>query len=173
MKMSSHTFSHMMQNSTSISDSRHMAQNQSPNLEFNFTLSLLHLLLYIQINKLNIEYNNIQCKTYIHVCCLSTQVSWPSGWAFGLKVLVPSSTRCALQFESGYLHFKKTFCANDLVESFEDTLWETLKKKKNQHYMDILLAQNQCVFVKIFIDKIIVYLWLSLYFASMQSIRRK
>ena len=27
MRMSPHTFSHMMQNSTSISDSRHMAQN--------------------------------------------------------------------------------------------------------------------------------------------------
>ena len=49
MRMSPHTFSHMMQNSTSILDSRHMAQNYSPNLEFNFTLSLLHLLFYIYI----------------------------------------------------------------------------------------------------------------------------
>ena len=48
MRMSSHTFSYMKQNSISISNSKHMAQNQSPNLEFNFTLFLLHLLLYIQ-----------------------------------------------------------------------------------------------------------------------------
>ena len=40
---------------------------------------------------------------------LLTQVGWLNGWALGLKVLVPGLTRCALQFEFGYLHFEKTF----------------------------------------------------------------
>ena len=43
-----------------------------------------------------------------------TQVSWPSGWALGLKVLVPSSIKCASQFESGYLHFEKSSWASNL-----------------------------------------------------------
>ena len=37
-----------------------------------------------------------------------THVGWPSGWALDLKLLVPCSTKCALQFESKYLHFEKT-----------------------------------------------------------------
>jgi len=36
------------------------------------------------------------------------QIAYPSGWVLGLKVFVSSSTKCALQFESGYLHFEKT-----------------------------------------------------------------